>query len=63
MFEKQDYLQYLDQLHKVELRMKNGTEVLLEENNDRHSQIILGKILYDEHEHMQMLGEIIELVL
>ena len=62
MLNKKDYLDYLDEIYKVELVMKREAKILLGLIKNTEAQEILSKLMADEIRHMKIVKEMIKLI-
>lgn len=62
MFNKQGYLDYFDELYKVEISMKESVEELLKVITDPESREILEKIRADEIRHAIIVNSMKDLI-
>ena len=62
MFNKQDYIDYFNQLYDVEIQMKEDTEKLLAIIDNPEARKIIEAIRNDEIKHAAIVKEMIKLV-
>jgi hypothetical protein len=62
MFNKQDYIDYFNQLYDVEITMKEDTEKLLAIIDNPEAKKIIEAIRNDEIRHAKIVKEMIKLI-
>ncbi len=62
MLNKKDYLNYLDQIYKVEMGMKREAKALMGLIKDKESREILNKLLADEIRHIKIVKEMMKII-
>lgn len=62
MFNKQGYLDYFEDLYKVEITMKKDVEKLLEIIEDPEVRKILERIKADEIRHAEIVTQMMKLI-
>ena len=62
MFSKQDYINYFNEIKKIENKMLENTIELKTIIKDDHIQKILDKIYNDEQNHIGLVEEIIKYI-
>jgi rubrerythrin len=62
MFNKQDYIDYFNQLYDIEIEMKKDTEKLLAIIDNPEARKIIEAIRSDEIKHAEIVKEMIKLI-
>ena len=62
MFNKKDYLEYFEELYRVEIAMRNEAEKLLKIIDEKRARQMLEQIRNDEIRHAELVKEMINMI-